>query len=475
MNARALTAVLLALVAALGCSTLKKANEAQESIEGKARGDAVAVEKLVLTGASLETLVNFALTNRPSVNIARLAVEDARLAMKQIAAEAPIISSTPWTAPKLSVSGGYSESSTARTLSEGGWEMSGSPSAALSLQVLVWDFGRNQAQAEQQAEKTIAAELALEQEGYAVFGEVANAYFTFLERRSLLEVALTNELQYADHLRRAEERRRAGEAYKLDVLKARLDLANARQSVVAASNLVETSGAALMNALGIDAARGTWETVYNPASMDVQSVRRGFPATTFDVDTAFVFARTNSPSVQAERASLRAASHAVDYAKRDLLPSVSVSGSLSWTDPTWVWSWGASVVQTLFQGFRKTTAIDRAVNSLRQAEGSLDRAEQQLSLSLETAVANRDNSVSSVQSAMASLKSAKENLDTVREQYAVGSVSRIELSDAIASYSEASGAAITAFYDGQRAEAQLYRFLGKYPVYAEELVKEEIK
>jgi len=62
---------------------------------------------------------------------------------------------------------------------------------------------------------------------------------------------------------------------------------------------------------------------------------------------------------------------------------------------------------------------------------------------------------------------AAENLETVREQFAVGSASRVELSEAIASDSQARGDAIEAFYAGQRAEAALLALTGREVVFQE--------
>ena len=459
-------------LAVAGCGTIERARQAQAEVAGRGAGAAVGVaDKVNLRGESLEGLVAFAMTNRPSVVSARLAVDDARLALRAIAADAPIASATPWTAPKLSLSGGYSESSAGTTLKGHDWRTRGDPSAALSLDLLIWDFGRYDARAKAQSEKVLAAETALVDEGYAVFGEVAAAYFTFLEKRALLEVAITNQAQYADHLSRAEERMKNGEANRLDVLRAKLDLANAVQGTVAASNIVATSGAALMNALGVDALHGTWEDAFGTNPSGTASVRRGFPYSSATVEEEFAFARTNAPSMRVMRAELRAASHSVDHAVADLMPEVSASVSLSWTDPLWYWKWGVSAAQSLFQGFRKTTAVDRAVVAMRKAAAALDDAEQDLSVDLETAIANRDNSSSAIRSAMASVRSSKENLDTVQEQVSVGAASRIELSEAIAAHSRAIGDCISAFYDGQRAEARIFRLVGRYPVYKEEIVE----
>lgn len=461
------------MLAVVGCTTVYNAREAQKEIAPKGWGGAVKVEQLRLSDDSLERLVAFAMTNRPALVAKRLAVVDARLALKELAADAPVLSGTPWTAPKVSVSGGYSESSGGTKLSDHNWRTSGNPSAAVSFDLLLWDFGRYGARASQQAERVLAAEFDLVDAGYAVFGEVSLAYFNFMESRALLEVALTNQIQYAEHVRRAEARLDAGEANKLDVLKARLDLANAAQVTVAASNRVSTTGAILMCALGVEAARGTSDVVFGQSLPGLSFVHQAFPATDYSVDVAFGEARTNAPAMQVKRAQLRASAHAVDYAIADLLPSVSASASLNWVDPFWYFSWGVSAAQSVFQGFRKTTAVNRAVVAMRQSAAAVDVAEQLLSEQLETAVANRDNSVSAVASARASVRSAKENLDMVQEQLELGDVSRIELSDAISAYSQAVGDSITAFYDGQRAEAKLFALLGSYPAYEEKTVKGE--
>jgi len=466
----------LALSAALGCETVREAREAQASVAPKGGGAAAeqAASPVDFRDRPLSALVAFALTNRPSVVSKTLAVRDARLALKALAADAPVLSDTPWTASKLSVSGGHSESgSSSRFGDRDLWKTDGDPSASLSLDLLVYDFGRYAAKARAQAERVVASEQSLADEGFTVFREVSEAYFDFFERRALLEVAQTNEQQYAEHLARAEGRRQAGEANRLDVLKARLDLAQARQSVVAASNRVETSGATLMQALGVDVTRGTWQTAFGTEPIGFASVRRAFAATDDDAGAAFAFARTNAPALRVARAKLRAASHAVDAAIADLYPSVSATASLGWTDPLWAFRWGLTATQSLFQGFRKTTAVDRAVVALESAAADVDEAEQALSVELETAVANRDNARESLESARASVRSAEENLETVREQFAVGSASRVELSEAIAADSQARGDCISAFYDGQRAEAALFSYAGRTPQFREEPASRE--
>ena len=392
---------------------------------------------------------------------AALAVEDARLAMKEIAADSPLASSTPWNAAGLSASLGYSETSKQSHSIEAKTGR-GKLAGGLSLDLLVWDFGRNAARARAQAENVVAAELALVEEGFSVFGEVADAYFALLRDDALVEVAATNLQQYADHLARAEDMLGAGEARELDVLKARLDLARARESLVAASNDVAVAGANLMSALGIDASQGGFEAVLGERPGEMRACLAPSSA---DSEGEFAFARTNSPAMQIARARLRAASAQVDYAVADMKPSVSASLSLNWTDPLWYWRWGLSAAQSLFTGWRKETAVDRAVVAMQRAEREVEDSEKAVSRKIEVALAERDNAREALRTAEESLAEARENLDAVTAQFEVGEISRIEFSDAVSACAEARAGVVKAFYRGQSAEAALVVIDGRDPEY----------
>ena len=466
--------VILLAVSAAGCSVFTRARKAQDEVSARGRGETESVAAPPdLRNRPLSWLVDFAMTNRPSVVAARLAVEDAKLNLKQLAADAPIVSKTPWTSLKLTGNAGYDVvSEQSRHLDGIEFSSDGTFSGSLSLGVLVYDFGRYGAAAEAAGENLIAAELNLTETGFSVFEEVAGAYFAVHEKSALLEVAMTNEFEYAEHLRRARDLLDAGEAQMLDVTRARLDLSQARELTVAASNDVTVALAELMFALGVDAERADASALLPAPGEALASVRQAFSDSRCTFGEAFVPARTNAPAMAVARAKLRAASAKVDYALADLLPSVSATTSLGWTDPMWIWRGGVNIVQSVFQGFRKTTAVDRSVVAMKSAAAAVDEEEQRLSRALEIAIAERDNAVKARETAGASLADAAENLKTVKMQYLEGDADRIDFTSSVSAYTTALGSRISAFYRGQTAEAKLFRTTGRVPVWTEKKITE---
>ena len=464
------TVIALALILPViltGCdfTPVHMARESQMHWVAKGSGQEaeLEVEPIDLRGKTLPELVDYAFTNRPSMTMAMLSVEDARLALKQIDSNAPILSTSPLGALSSSISVGRSERSNSGRHLDG--DTHGSGSGALSLNVLVWDFGRHKAQAQSQAENVLAAELECIENGYEIFQEVVDAYFTLLKNKALLEVAFTNEYEFSEHLHQAEKRLEAGEAINLDVLKARLDLVQAKERVVSASNSVDVAGAYLMAALGVDASHGNYIKVLGEISGKLDEMPRVFADTGTSAKEYFDFACTNAPQMQVARTMLRAASAAVDYAIADTMPEINASLSLNWASPFWYWNWGVNVVQDIFTGFRKTTAIERARNTMDVAAYNVDQIGQNLSHNLEVAVAERDNARKALATAESSVISAKDNFDTVRERYLVGESSRVDFTSAVSDYATALGNRIEAFYRGQIAEAKLFALCGSKPEY----------
>jgi len=463
--------VTFALLAALcGCETVfrprtvSRAREAQSAIapaanEAAALADEVAppMPRVSLIGFTLPDFVAFAYTNRPDVIKALLAVSNAYLAVNAVKADGPLV-------PHVSASGGYKRGTQNRGVHFSD-HMDGDPWGSLDVDILICDFGRNAAQERAARENLLAAGQAFRETRLSVFREVSRAYFTLLMNDALLEAACTNQYQYARHLEQAEELLRNQVAKKLDVLRARLDLSEARHKMIAASNDVVTAELDFLKALGLTPSRSSRAELLPLSSNSLAVVHQELEVSSIDVAEGISQARFGSPALAAGRARIRAASADVDYRISDLLPELTLGTTVSFTEKVWNWSWGSTVLQSIFTGFRKTTAVDAAVVALASEQASYETDEQALARDIGVALATRDTAREQLEAARVSVVQASENLETASGKLLEGDISRIDFSDAVNAYAEALGARVKAFYAGQMAEAEIVRLVGTTPVY----------
>ena len=456
----------ISLVLLAGCESLIKAQLAQDAIKARSQNNYVKPQPayIDLTKATLPELVDFATTNRPSMAQAYLQLEAARLSLKSIAADAPILSSTPWNAADVNLGVNYGESSHQYNHLHGATHK-GKPSATISMDLLIWDWGRNDYQAQAQVERIIAQELSLLDEGYAVFEEVTTSFLDLLTADANVEIAKTNVVLNTVLFERAQRRYEAGEVKKLEVIQAKKSKIQAEEKLIEKENADHTAGCELVKAMGLDAMEAQRGDIVGTDFNALIPADHFFPPTTNTVQEAYEYALTNSPTILIAKAKLRAAIKDVDVAKADLMPKLSMSGSINWTDPLWYWSWAANLTQNLFAGFKNTTALDQAVNNLQQAEANLDEVEQQLSRDLAVAIATRDDARAASDTARATYEAAKENFDTVSNEYDVGTVNYLDYNDAANTLVEALGTVVSTFYTEQKAEVALYRLMGDYPSY----------
>ena len=451
---------LAALCAAAGCQTVDRARKAQQALAGATNDVAAAAvrsESVNLRGSKLRDYVAFAVAHRPNLEASRLAVKQAKLALRSVSSDRAL---------QMNLSGGYSQAThnSGPDREHFSWHQNrGNGTAAVSFDLLIYDFGRLDAREQAAREDLIAAQRDLDDAELAVFNEVSQAYFSVLRNDALLEVARTNEFIYAEHLKQSEQLFGVGEAKKLDVLKARVDLSDARLETINASNNVVTAGAEFLRVLGLENDCATRADVLEVAADRLAEATPALPATTYDATAALQIARTNAPALRVLRARLRASMADVDYAVADLKPKVTLSSAFNFADPAWNWTWGFQAVQSILDGFRKQTAVDQAVLAMKIARTSVETAEQRLSYDLAVAAANRDNARQSLETARVEVAQARENFENVMMQYRVGDASRLDFTDAAGTLASALGARVKAFYSAEIAEAELVRLTGRDP------------
>jgi len=406
-----------------------------------------AAAQMGLSPAGRYALTNFetvAHTYHPTLLQARQNVESARLQYRMTHSSR---------LPQITTSGTYNRSTqnAGRDTSTG---MRGSWGGSLGLDLLLYDFGKLDAEERQALESLIAAEEQLRETELDVTYNVRAAFFEHHRSDELVRVAVESEQQYAQHLEEARIMAEVGTRRRYDVTKAEVDLGNARLALITTSNALVNARAQLNRNLGL-------------AEQTVFDIGDGFlpPHLGSSADTLMTIARDNAPALAVLRARERAASAYVDQTIADLYPDLSLvaDGDLSGRGFPLLWnfSWALRLTQNLFDGHRKTARIDEAVTQLHIARSRVVDAEQTLYQNLVNAVAELESANKRLETAKLVRRQTEENRAIVNEQYRVGVSSSIERTDAQVAVTQAQADVVRARYDSQIACARIARLTGE--------------
>ena len=438
--------ILLLSAAALlaGCTTVREARRAQR--EDAERTVRWAETPFAAREGDLarEELAAWARTNAPAVVQARQDVVQAQIALRSVkAAFIPVVDGSI----------AYTYASKNIDPHDTKWDGDGTWGGNVSLNWLLYDFGRTRASTRRAVAALAAADQAERAaENGAVYG-VRAACLALRRAEELHRVAVETSESYKLHRDQTKDRFDVGAAMNYEVSKAEVDYQNALLSEISASNAVETARASLALALGL---------AENPR---IALGDCSFPEMTNDVGALMAVAATNAPALAALRAAADAAKDYVDWTICDLYPNLSfrLSFDAKGDSSPLLWNYAAvpAVAQTLFSAGAKNRQIETAVAQLRAARSKLAEAEQQLFNQVLTATLSADRARKSLAVAEAALAASKENFDVVSSRYDVGKASALERTDAQVALSSAEAAVVTARYDLQDTQILLARLIGE--------------
>jgi outer membrane protein TolC len=362
--------------------------------------------------------------------------------------------------PSLSVSSGGSLRSADRFDAATDRIVTGSAdsyNAGLSSSITLFDGGRMFSNLNGARSDFRAAVARQDNQRSQVTLQTKNLFFAALRQGDLLEVARERLRQAEESLAMVRTRTQVGTATVSDSLRARLELVNARQSVLQA----ETSTRAAQFALGRQVGESRPLTPVRPDDLEPSPL--GMTA-----DEILTLAEAQSPTVVAAVESTRSAEYAVNDARAQYLPSLRLSSGYSWANQdasfnggTTSWNLNLSASYPIFNGFAREGAVDRAqfsrrLASLQEQDARLAAREQ-----ADGALQEVNTAEQAIVIAEEALAVANEDLRVIRERYRVGVATILELVTSQISVVQASVNAVTARYDYVLARAQLEAVLGR--------------
>lgn len=184
-------------------------------------------------------------------------------------------------------------------------------------------------------------------------------------------------------------------------------------------------------------------------------------------------AYNTNPTLQAQRAYLRAVDENVAIAKSGYRPNIYLQGSYTDADvdsniapknqDNTKTSLAAKVSQPLFNGFSTVNGVKSADSLVRSEQNNLYNVEQQVFLEASTAYLDVVKNTAIVDLQKNNEKLLKKRLDETKERFNVGEVTRTDVSQAQARYSKAISDRIASEGDLEASKAVYTRIIGENP------------
>ena len=289
---------------------------------------------------------------------------------------------------------------------------------------------------------------------------VKSAYFDLLKKEKLLQAQEETLKQWEESYKRYDMMYQVGKVAKSDVLKAKVQLENARLALLQSQNDLSIANAQLNYALGFSVDKKV-------KAVDLQVS----PTVDIPYETALEKATANNPALKKSQADVSGSKAGVASSSSSFLPSVYASGSYSWSnrklsninnmfDTDYGWSMGVSLSVPIFQGFSRIADVSRSKLSLKSSRETLEQTKRDVALSVKQAY----NAVQLVKQQITVTRdaeaAAEEDLRLNKEKYDLGSGTMLELITSQAAYTKALNDRIQAAYDYQTVFAQLELAMG---------------
>jgi outer membrane protein len=288
---------------------------------------------------------------------------------------------------------------------------------------------------------------------------VYDAYLVALER---VKVAETLVHQREEHLEMARNRRQAGVATELEVLRFEVDLANAR------TDLLRLQGATAVALGNLNA------VMVAPTNSPIEPTDAlTFRDENVDLPAVVQKAKANRPELKAIEWTERVYDEAIGIYQADSRPRLDFNGSYGWSTLDTSnffksnyekWSLAVTLKIPIFDGWRTAGKVAQARADRRKV--GQDRVELETAINLEAkqAVDRLAVARSVYRSAELNVTQARKALEMTEANYRLGAATTLDVIDAQAALSQAETTRVEALGAHVDARASLLYVMGQNPL-----------
>jgi outer membrane protein len=295
--------------------------------------------------------------------------------------------------------------------------------------------------------------------------ELRRSYYTTLLAEQQIAVRAASVELLQRELEDTTRRYDAGTVPRFNVLRAEVELANAKPLLSRARNAWRISKSNLANILGYNLPSTVWEDIPLQLTdrLEVQPYAIELPA-------AIAQALGRRPELRALRASEGLARESVVNARSTYKPTIQLFGGYGWRSSAFQndlsfdvegWSAGAELRWDLFDGLRTKGQVTEARAMQQKAGLQLEDAGRQIELEVRTAYSSFIEAKEVLDSTEKVVEQGEEALRLAKSRYDAGTGTQLDVLDAETSLTEARTIKNEALHGYLVAQASLDRAIGE--------------
>lgn len=291
----------------------------------------------------------------------------------------------------------------------------------------------------------------------ALVASVIQTYYDYLTAEAFSNIAKDSVATVDDQLRVMTVRFKAGGALKSDLLSLQVRRSEAQEKEVRSQNRMALSRTALANILGIGLSQ----------ALDLEKSTMTELVVPDQFEAGLAYALTHRPEIRGLHEKVRQSRMAVDKAHAGYIPSIDAFGKIYYDDEDLDYdfdeeNWTAGILFNweIFEGFR-TRADQHASQAIFEEMLHRDRKTTlAVELEVKTAYLGLNDARARLAVARRRVANADESLKLVGHQYEGGSATVTRYLEAELARNQARMSQAAAFYDREKALADIARAIG---------------
>lgn len=325
------------------------------------------------------------------------------------------------------------------------------PNVGVSVNKMVWDFGKTTAYVKMEEFYKIGAEYEFVDSLCSTVFDVKAKYYRFLETKALLDIANEDVKLNEKFVKDAKK--------KADLTTAKLNLSKAQVRQIKALNEFENARTDLGNSMYLDSqpnfniqntATFTFENPYSYFANTAEPKEFTPKKFTFPIDDAVEIAYKNSPDLNVLISTKNAMIQSLAFIKKTYFPELNANAGYGYNNST----------QTSNNNFQVGVNLTSSVNlmelkhNIKGGEAQVNLADNEILLfkkdlffEVKRALNNADKTSKQIPIAQMEASQGLENLKTVETEYKSGSLNYVALQDARKDYINALQKYAESLYD----------------------------